>query len=330
MFQNLVGRKFGRLMVKELSDDATVFEGMSWSCICDCGVEKVISGNALIGKTVTHCGCSGSKDKFSKIINGDEELSKKSDGIDFQLINDVYNNPKTFEQKIWADMISKCYDKNNKSYHFFGGKNIAVCNRWLFSFENFLEDMGKSPNDKNIIIRRNGSKLFSKEDCRWSPNYKTPKFNKVDSYYEYNGQRYTISQLADLPEIKAKGIMRVDLYSRIVNCGWTVEKAVSTKMNSSERKTTLNYTYNGVTKSIVKWALQYKISYDLLHNRLMNLKWDFEKAVNTPSKRPAKYTHNGVTKTILQLSREHNVNYIKLYNRLINHGWSLERAIATP
>ena len=42
-------------------------------------------------------------------------------------------------------MISRCYTPSNKSYPDYGGRGIAVCERWRTWLENFLEDVGERP-----------------------------------------------------------------------------------------------------------------------------------------------------------------------------------------
>jgi thymidylate synthase len=46
--------------------------------------------------------------------------------------------------KTWEGMMARCYDKNNISYHLYGGKGVYVCDRWL-EFKNFAEDAVKLP-----------------------------------------------------------------------------------------------------------------------------------------------------------------------------------------
>src|SRR5690606_20715304 len=34
------------------------------------------------------------------------------------------------EYNIWCDIIKRCYNKKHKSYKSYGGKGVAVCDRW--------------------------------------------------------------------------------------------------------------------------------------------------------------------------------------------------------
>lgn len=46
---------------------------------------------------------------------------------------------------IWRSMIFRCYNPKCDCYHNYGGRGIKVCNRWLESYYNFYNDMGKKP-----------------------------------------------------------------------------------------------------------------------------------------------------------------------------------------
>jgi len=52
---DLTGRSFGRLKVVGYA--GSKYGKPAWSCICDCGVEKVISGNSLRTELTKSCGC---------------------------------------------------------------------------------------------------------------------------------------------------------------------------------------------------------------------------------------------------------------------------------
>ncbi len=60
-----------------------------------------------------------------------------------------HNHTGTRIYKIWITMRKHCFIPSSKSYKYYGAKGITVCQRWNI-FENFLEDLGECPDDKDM------------------------------------------------------------------------------------------------------------------------------------------------------------------------------------
>lgn len=136
----LVNKRFGILTVLKFNDYKS--NRKKWLCLCDCGNKKIVENKKLINNIITSCGCLKSKHKHH-----------------------VYHNKsKTIEYSTWINIKNRCNNINNKDY---GGRGITVCDRWLNSFENFLEDMGKRPVNTSID-RINNNLGYYKENCRWA------------------------------------------------------------------------------------------------------------------------------------------------------------------
>jgi len=67
----------------------------------------------------------------------------------------------------YIGMKKRCYNPNDEAYDSYGGRGVRVCDRWLESFENFLEDMGEKPINKTLD-RIKDALIYSKNTCQWS------------------------------------------------------------------------------------------------------------------------------------------------------------------
>lgn len=74
--------------------------------------------------------------------------------------------------QLYTNILSRCYNENNRAYEYYGGRGIIVCDRWrgVQGFDYFVQDMGDRPNGYSID-RLNNELGYFPDNCVWA----TPK-----------------------------------------------------------------------------------------------------------------------------------------------------------
>lgn len=81
---------------------------------------------------------------------------------------------------VWAAMIDRCNNPNNKRYNRYGGRGIKVCKEWLGTngFQNFYTYIGDKPFSKTLD-RINNDGDYEPGNVRWA-DYYTQRVNRDD------------------------------------------------------------------------------------------------------------------------------------------------------
>lgn len=200
--QDLTGKTFGRLTV-------TSFAGMRgwqslWKCRCECGTEKVILGRSLNYGATNSCGC----------------LHKETISRTRLKHSALFRSP---TYRCWDHMIQRCTNPNNSNYHYYGGRGVSVCERWL-SFDDFVSDMGERPSMLYSLDRfpdQNGN--YEPGNVRWATDAEQSRNTRRNHLITINGETKCLTDWA-----KQFCVSPMLISARIHKLGWNPEEAVCT------------------------------------------------------------------------------------------------------
>lgn len=172
--EDLSGQRFARLIVRLRSPGNTRGHAR-WECVCDCGNVTIVPAGRLKSGNTRSCGCLA-RDSAGGITQAKHGLSD------------------TAEYSIWSNIKQRCYNEKDQGYPYYGGKGITMSEEWEVSFETFYRDMGPRPTDQHSIDRKDNSKGYSKENCRWATKEEQANNRCSNNLYEYEGELKTIAQ----------------------------------------------------------------------------------------------------------------------------------------
>jgi hypothetical protein len=193
----VAGQRIGRLVILEVlpSRRKDVGQGPS-RCRCDCGREVLLKSN-LVRNGARSCGCW-----HKERITPAHPLRHGT-------------------RHSWHAMWRRCTKATERSYPRYGGRGIAVCDRWR-DLEAFIADMGLRP--AGLTLERiNNDGPYSPENCRWATYSEQNRNKSVNREYEYGGKRQCLSAWAE-----EYGLEQATLYYRLVRLKWPLSEALTT------------------------------------------------------------------------------------------------------
>jgi len=109
----------------------------------------------------------------------------------------------------WRGMVGRCTNPQDKRYARYGGRGIAVCERWL-DVRHFIADMEPTFQPGLTLDRRNNDGPYSPENCRWATQKEQNRNYSRNHNITYNGETKCLKDWAE-----ALGINHATLGDRI-------------------------------------------------------------------------------------------------------------------
>lgn len=208
-FQDLAGRRFGRLVVLSLSDKNAAGGRTLWNCLCDCGAERVKPAKGLKCGDVKSCGhrCP-------------LWFAKKHNGC---------RRP---EYNVWSSMKRRCTNPSANDYARYGGRGIKVCERWMQSFADFFEDMGSRPSPTHQIDRIDNDGNYEPGNCRWATPTQQGRNKRNNRLITVAGETCTLAEWGE-----RTGVITDTLADRAKRRGTPIEDEISRAIGGDRDQT---------------------------------------------------------------------------------------------
>lgn len=164
------GKRIGMLVVTGRDTHPDDNNDARWVCKCDCGSIVSVRGCHLRSGKIKSCGCRRYKHRKSQ----------------------------TKEYNSWKGARNRVTNPSTPHWNCYGGRGITMCERWLDSFEHFLEDMGECPPDKNSIDRIDNNGNYEPGNCRWADSEEQQQNRRSTVFINHEGNKISMTEYCKL------------------------------------------------------------------------------------------------------------------------------------
>lgn len=180
--KDITGQKFGKLTALYRLHNT---KGCTkWLGICDCGnLKEVYLSNLTRGNT-TSCGCIWKQ-------------SIMSHGLTHSRLYHIYDN-----------IFARCYRQSHRSYKYYGGRGITICDEWLNDKENFFKwAINNGYKDDLTIDRIDVNGNYEPNNCRWVDVATQNRNYRRNINITIDGVKYCLKDLCKLYNLNYKNTL---------------------------------------------------------------------------------------------------------------------------
>ncbi len=175
--ENVVNRIFNNLTV--LSDLEDRKNNRFVHCICKCGNECNVALGKLKSGHTQSCGCY-QKQRAKEANIKHNFCCSRTDGT-------------TAEYRSYSMAKNRCNNPKSKDYVNYGGRGVKF---EFNSFEDFIAHVGKKPSKEVSLERIETNGNYTVGNIKWATRIEQANNKRNNVWYEYDGERKTLSQWA--------------------------------------------------------------------------------------------------------------------------------------
>ena len=162
--------------------------------VCECGNLGIVSESSLRRGNTSSCGC-GIRDSWFRI-------------------------PRWWVY-VFKNIVGRCYNPSNGSWHNYGARGISVYDDWLKDPKAMLDYIGPKPTKAHSLDRIDNDGNYEPGNVRWATQKEQANNRRTNVFLEFNGELKTVTQWAEIFKIDAHTIRHR------IKAGWSAKDAIS-------------------------------------------------------------------------------------------------------
>lgn len=156
--KDLTGKVFSRWTVVS---KGSLDGNLMWNCKCLCGTERAVKPTSLLQGKSKSCGC------LRKEVTSDRFTT--------------HGMSTSIEYRHYANMLSRCTNKNHPDYDHYSSRGITVCQEFIDNFENFYNEIGQKPIGKWSVGRIDNTLSYQPGNIRWETDHQQARNHSLQS-----------------------------------------------------------------------------------------------------------------------------------------------------
>ena len=208
--KDIIGQRFGRLVVLRFSHVGKTWKVAYWFCQCDCGGTCTVAGKHLRSHAVQSCGCL---------------VIERATKMNYQHGRSSRSHPQRYLVELWNGIIKRCYMPACRSFRYYGARGITIADEWRCSSKPFTEYvlavLGERPTKDHSLDRINNSLGYAPGNLRWVTTAEQNRNKRTTRLITAGGRTQCLADWA-----KELGRNPRTISARIDELGWSEEEAV--------------------------------------------------------------------------------------------------------
>lgn len=125
-------------------------------------------------------------------------------------LNKRHGETNTIEYLTWAGLKAVCYNPRNPDYKYYGAKGTTMCDKWRFSYLDFVRDVGRRPTPEHSLKVLDKTKPIDIGNVEWRLRDKNYIEKKALVITLKDGRRIFVNEAAEILKLG-----RSTIYNRI-------------------------------------------------------------------------------------------------------------------